>query len=1568
MRTIKLIASLLLVVSFNLNARENPSKGERVAQQNSNSYNSMGQRVASNCSAPKSSKELWVNNVRTIIFTGGDMWWDLFGTQNAYYYIPAVTNKAVGVSSMFAGSIWIGGTDNGGQLKVAAMTYRQNGIDYWPGPLNMSTADVDAATCLKYDQLYPMTRSEVDNYINNGSTNPSQNMINWPGNGDPTLNQDPYLAPFVDVNGDGIYDPTTGDYPAYDVKNTAQKDALGFCKTKLFGDYTLFWVFNDKGNIHTETQGFPIGIEVRAQAFGFKTNDDINNMTFYTYEVHNRSSFQLNNTYFTIWGDCDLGYYLDDYVGSDIGRGMAYQYNANPYDPTAAGVNGYLNFPPAIGCDFFKGPMADPIDPVTGAINPPGTTLQMSRSTYYNNNIGAFPPQTTNPDIAIHYYNYMTGFWKDGSSFTRGGTGYGGTQPTQFVFDGDPVAGTGWTEKNAGNLPGDRRFLLSAGPFTLKPGSVNSITYGMPWGQSPNSGGNIESISLLRNADDKAQALFDNCFKLLDGPEAPDLTVQELDKQLIVYMSYKKGSNNYNQYINDYYQKDISIPKDSTSPVPALRNPNQYYSFEGYIVYQVVNNLVTAQDLYDGTKAIPVFQCDVKNGVSRLVNYNTDPSTGALMPQVMVEGADQGISTSFKVTVDAFAQGSDKSLTNNKTYYFIAIAYAYNNYLPYAQDVSPQTNPAANYLGQKRPFLSGRLIKKAAGVPAPYVMEYNGTTAQSNFGFGPKITRLEGQGNGGNLLTLTRQSENDILQNNFKAQITYENGQGPLGIHVVDPLNVINSNFQFRFIKSTLSNPAGLVQIPDSNALPTFTLFNSLNPIPTSNQPVYINYSVVTTGSASTSGTLFTMGYTGDLNMQTTSWELTDLNSGKKYYPNTPTNATLAVGNATNSSGIIMDNKFQTISVGNEFFIPGLGFSINVKQVGDPGEQPNQKITNFGATQSPFNGADPSNFIGASINYENGVSNWMQFITDADGSTPRNWILSGTNAGSNQIPFTTNYFYGADVYYGLQNKGGGVYAPYTFADPNKVFGNILNGAWAPYPLVASYYTLTPSPASNYNARVFGGPGFNAGVWVNDVVDPTATPPNASMNLNQAFYGGQNNINQSQPGFSGGNLGINTELRRVGSVLIVFTKDQSKWTRCPVIEMQERRMLSKGNAPFFTLRNDTSVDKNGIRYGTPGCNNVDAAITSTTGMGWFPGYAISLESGERLNMMFGEDSYQRDNNGDDMMWNPTSNIGMPGYPSSSYAYAAGGKHFVYVFGANSVQGTFSGIGSPPWTSLIGANAYIPRYDSARTAYSFLSAIVNGLSSTVNCFTGTKRAPLHALERDLWWVSIPFPKQGYGFKNPANMPSDVRIQINVSKPYRYGYSGYVQNSTPIGLFSVNQLNTQIYPYNSVLTQTNLTKYVNPTPVNNNFPLYTFNTNDIATLYNQIASAKSALDNIRVVPNPYYGASAYELNRIDNRVKITNLPDVCTIKIFSLNGTLVRMIKRDATGQENQFMGNTGSGNDIKQHIRSNSVDWDLKNQSNITVASGLYIFHIDAPGLGEKVVKWFGVIRPLDVQNY
>ena len=108
------------------------------------------------------------------------------------------------------------------------------------------------------------------------------------------------------------------------------------------------------------------------------------------------------------------------------------------------------------------------------------------------------------------------------------------------------------------------------------------------------------------------------------------------------------------------------------------------------------------------------------------------------------------------------------------------------------------------------------------------------------------------------------------------------------------------------------------------------------------------------------------------------------------------------------------------------------------------------------------------------------------------------------------------------------------------------------------------------------------------------------------------------------------------------------------------------------------------------------------------------------------------------------------------------------------------------------------------------------------------------------------------------------------------------------------------------------------------------------------------EEALQEVKAVPNPYYAYSEYEQQRLDYLVKIINLPKTCTVSIFTVNGTLVRTFNKD--------------------DATTTSIDWDLKNQDNINIASGLYIIHINAPGIGEKVIKWFGVLRPVDLSTF
>ena len=140
----------VFLTSFWITAKENIP--------NPNMSNVTYNKVAAGCAPSSSQTDLDVNNVRATILGGGDMWWNL---SDAQYEIP----KGGGLNSLFAGSLWIGGVDAGGQLKVAAMTYRQGGNDFWPGPLDVATATITADECNKWDKHFKINRSDVEEYV-----------------------------------------------------------------------------------------------------------------------------------------------------------------------------------------------------------------------------------------------------------------------------------------------------------------------------------------------------------------------------------------------------------------------------------------------------------------------------------------------------------------------------------------------------------------------------------------------------------------------------------------------------------------------------------------------------------------------------------------------------------------------------------------------------------------------------------------------------------------------------------------------------------------------------------------------------------------------------------------------------------------------------------------------------------------------------------------------------------------------------------------------------------------------------------------------------------------------------------------------------------------------------------------------------------------------------------------------------------------------------------------------------------------------------------------------------------
>ncbi len=396
-------------------------------------------------------------------------------------------------------------------------------------------------------------------------------------------------------------------------------------------------------------------------------------------------------------------------------------------------------------------------------------------------------------------------------------------------------------------------------------------------------------------------------------------------------------------------------------------------------------------------------------------------------------------------------------------------------------------------------------------------------------------------------------------------------------------------------------------------------------------------------------------------------------------------------------------------------------------------------------------------------------------------------------------------------------------------DPNQNYEKVLGGTWAPYKLTST-----------------------------DVQTAGAFFPNT--------YGPRIN-----------NSGVMAQLKldSIASVDVVFTDDKSKWTRCVVVETSADRLLAEGSAYRFWKRVHQSVDQ----YGAPS----GAATGVGSGLGWFPGYALNLETGERLNIIFGENSWLTAQNGRDMLWNPTADYITPNYTQ----ILLGGMHYVYIMNRKYDQGAY--------------------YDQCLSA----AAANPATDSTIN---------IRNVWKEAMWCTIPIL-----VPNQKLLATDVKIRLRVAKAYKK----YDWSAAPFE--------------------------------NRGFPVYTFNTADLHNDINNTTVAKNAMDLINIVPNPYYAFSTYEKNQLDSRVKITNLPSKCTVSIYTLNGNLVRRYKRDVTNID------TSIGVEAENTPEETSIDWDTKNQYGIPVASGMYIIHVKSDA-GEKILKWFGVMRPLSLDSF
>ncbi len=693
-------------------------------------------------------------------------------------------------SLLFSGAIWVGGKDSAGNLKLAGTTYASlnDNFDWFPGPLE-ANGQTDEPVCKVFDRIFSVSKDDIleafinvynaDGTINSeGCDKIPLSLQQWPARGNPFWDThfdiplyDQELAAFYDNDGDGLYNPCKGDLPVFD-NNLCLfnvKDLLN-----RLPDQMHFWVVNDNGSVHRLTAGDAMQMEVHNYMFSF-IGEGYEDMTFYKFKCINRSDSDLNDAFLSLWMDPDLGCYQDDYIGTISKENMMFVYNQDAIDGSSGetcqgGTNTFGNEIPMLGISFLKGFKAFKNDGNGGFTSyDSGLTSSM-----YTNNCGAgsFDPVTCDPaDRDNPFYYLMQGKWITSDVMTKGGTGYNpaSTDTTLYVYDGNPANPNDWTMCSTASALGDRRILMSTGGVTLKPGEGNEAIVAITLAR--NVSHPCPDVSRIVKENQKAKQLFRDCWQHASGPSAPEITSSSIKEKITL-----KFSNDYASSNNKNYSYSENINYNDLEP-------GIFYKFEGYKIYQVNNYNFDVNNLDQG-ESVLIYNSDLDNGIKSISNWTLEESVSGSpkwVQKLKVEGNDSNVLDSFIVDHDFLL---NEPLQHGKKYYFVAVAYAYNNYL----DFDPTTQ-----LGQQRLYLEGQQNVKV----------HEAILDKTNKIFDPIITRLAGQGNQ-NSLTITAESREKILNGTDNGKVTYETGKGPFSIYITDDSKIdLNKKYQLKIIGPT---------------------------------------------------------------------------------------------------------------------------------------------------------------------------------------------------------------------------------------------------------------------------------------------------------------------------------------------------------------------------------------------------------------------------------------------------------------------------------------------------------------------------------------------------------------------------------------------------------------------------------------------------------------------------------------------------------------------------------------------------------------------------------------------
>jgi hypothetical protein len=477
-------------------------------------------------------------------------------------------------------------------------------------------------------------------------------------------------APYEDRNHNGIYDPD----PNGRVQST-NGDTLFDIPGQPGADQTMWIVYNDldPGTAESDYGSPPIGLEVQETDWAYNSTNPFGNMIFKKSRIiykgttatpHNAT---IDSMFIVQWADPDDGQYSDDFAGCDTTLSLGYVYNSTSVD--AIYFNQFGLAPPAGGFTFLQGPIV-PGAPTDSAIFNLNVrygfkNLPMTTFTYF-----AAGSSREDPDRGGSYSGTLQ--WYDMMRGCEPRPQYPNCTPlfdqnesvTHFELSGDPVAGTGDldghpTTANPNRLPaGDRRIVLSSGPFTMLRGDTQEVVTALVGGLGKDY---LSSVTILKYNVTFAHFAYNHLFNLPSPPPSPVVSTGQFDKAIVL----------------SWGDDPVSINNIENSNIGG-------FTFWGYNVYQFPP---TSNSLQDAVKIISYYNPAVSPAV--ILDQELDPTTGVLVTVPVQAGTHPGIDRTLRITKDYIR---NEPLVDGQSYKFAVTAVSYSN-LPGVPFKALESNP-----------------------------------------------------------------------------------------------------------------------------------------------------------------------------------------------------------------------------------------------------------------------------------------------------------------------------------------------------------------------------------------------------------------------------------------------------------------------------------------------------------------------------------------------------------------------------------------------------------------------------------------------------------------------------------------------------------------------------------------------------------------------------------------------------------------------------------------------------------------------------------------------------------